>query len=123
MFNEEKIKDIVRYTRICMQVCIICVNYTSRINTHSHKWHLINKKSLWNPEVQCYIHKDCPIRFQLVVIKIQFQLWKIIFYENSLSQIKPNPLIHIYFFKIHSNIVFPSKPRPSSMSVSCRFGC
>ena len=41
---------------------------------------------LWNPEVQCHIHKGSPI------IPI-------------LSRINPIPRIDTHFFKIHSNII------------------
>ena len=44
---------------------------------------------LWNPEVQCRIHKGSPI-------------------IPTLSRINPIPYIDAYFFKIHSNIVLPS---------------
>ena len=37
-----------------------------------------------------------------------------------LSRINSNPRIHIYFLKVHSNIV-PSRPRPSQRSLSSRF--
>ena len=49
---------------------------------------------LKNLKVQCCIHKDSPI------IPI-------------LSRINPMPHIHAYFFKIFSNLVLPSSPRPS----------
>ena len=45
------------------------------------------------PEVECNIHKSSPI------IPI-------------LSPIKSIPPINTYFFKIHSNTVLPSTPRP-----------
>ena len=48
---------------------------------------------LWNPGVQCRIHKGSPI------IPI-------------LSQINPITRIDTYLFKVHSNIVFLSTPRP-----------
>ena len=48
---------------------------------------------LWNPEVQCRIHKGSPI------IPI-------------LSRINPISRIDTYLFKVHSNIVLPSTPRP-----------
>ena len=40
-----------------------------------------------------------------------------------LSRINSIPCIDTYFFKIHSNIVLPSTPRPSSRSLSCRLTC
>ena len=48
---------------------------------------------LWDPEVQCSIHKGSPI------IPI-------------LSWINPITRIDTYLFKVHSNIVLPSTPRP-----------
>ena len=45
-----------------------------------------------NPEVQYRIHNGSPI-------------------TPILSRINPIPHIDTYFFKIHSNIVFPSTPR------------
>ena len=48
--------------------------------------------SLWNPEVQCRIHKGSPI------IPI-------------LTRINPITHIDIYLFKGHSNIVLPSTPK------------
>jgi hypothetical protein len=48
---------------------------------------------LWKPEVQCRIHKGSPI------IAI-------------LSRINPILRIDTYIFKVHSNIVLPSTPRP-----------
>ena len=53
----------------------------------------INKlHGLWNPEVQCRIHKGS------LIIPI-------------LSRINPIPCIDTYLFKVHSNIVLPSTPR------------
>ena len=59
---------------------------------------------LWNPEVQCRIHKGSPI------IPI-------------LSRINPITRIDTYLFKVHSNIVLLSMPRPPHRSLSCRFTC
>ena len=57
---------------------------------------------LWNPEVQRRIHKGPPI-------------------IHILSQINPITRIDTYLFKVHSNIVLPSTPRPPQRSLSCRF--
>ena len=59
---------------------------------------------LWNREVQCRIHKASPI------IPIQ-------------SRINPIPRIDTYFFKVDSNIVLQSTPRPPNRSLSCRITC
>ena len=48
---------------------------------------------LWNAEVQCRIHKGSP----LILI---------------LSLIDPITRIDTYLFKVHSDIVLPSTPRP-----------
>ena len=53
---------------------------------------------LWNPEVQCRIHKDSPI------IPI-------------LSRINPIPRIDTHLFKVHSNIVLQSTPRSVGLPV------
>ena len=50
---------------------------------------------------ECRIHKGSPI------IPI-------------LSRINPIPRIDTYLFKVYSNIVFPSTPRPPQRSLSCR---
>ena len=39
----------------------------------------------------------------------------------NLSRINPILRIDTHFFKVHSNIVLPSTPRPSFISLSCRF--
>ena len=36
-----------------------------------------------------------------------------------LSRINPIPRIEAYLFKVHSNIVLPSTPRPPQRSLSC----
>ena len=59
---------------------------------------------LRNPEVQCRIHKGSPI-------------------ITILSRINPIPRIDTNLFKVHSNIVLPSTPRPPQRSLSCRFTC
>jgi len=53
----------------------------------------IKLHGLWNPEVQCRIHKGSPI------IPIQ-------------NRINPIPRIDTYFFKVHCNIVLPSSLGP-----------
>ena len=63
-------------------------SYFSYSTAHINKLH-----GLMNPEVQCHIHKGSPI------IPI-------------LSQINPITRIDTYLFKVHSNIVLPSTPRP-----------
>ena len=55
--------------------------------------------NLWNSEVQCHIHKGSP------VIPI-------------LSRINSIPHIDTYLFKVHSNIVLPSTPRPHQRPLS-----
>ena len=56
--------------------------------------HLTNQlHGLWNPEVQCCIHKGSPI-------------------IPVLSRINSIPHIITYFFKVLSDIVLPSTPRP-----------
>ena len=57
-------------------------------------FYLITNNGLWNPEVQCHIHKDSPI------IPI-------------LTQTNPIPRIDTYSLNIHYNNVLPSKSRPS----------
>jgi hypothetical protein len=42
---------------------------------------------------------------------------------HILSRINPIPRIDTYFFKIHSNIVFPSTPRPPERPLSYRCTC
>ena len=54
---------------------------------------IIYTKCSINPEAQCSIHKGSPI------IPIS-------------SRINPIPRTATYLFKIHSNIVLPSTPRP-----------
>ena len=58
----------------------------------------IKVHDLWNPEVQCRIHEGSPI------IPI-------------LGQINLIPRIDAYLFKVHSNIVLPSTPRPPQRSI------
>ena len=41
--------------------------------------------------------------------------------RNLESLINPIPGIHTYFFKVYSNIVLPSSPRPRHWSRSYRF--
>ena len=69
----------------------------------TEKWENNNNNyllhGLWNPEDQCRIHKGSPI------IPI-------------LSRINPNTRIDTYLFKVHSNIVLPSTPRPPQKSLS-----
>ena len=57
----------------------------------SEKGKDFNFHGLWNPEVQCHIHKGSPI------IPI-------------LSRINPIPRTYTYLLKVHSNIVLPSTP-------------
>ena len=57
---------------------------------------------LWNPKVQCRIHKGSPI------IPI-------------LSRINPIPRMDTHIFKIHFNIVLPSTTRPSKRHIYCWF--
>ena len=74
--------------------------FLSPPHTVSHNFHtkliMVSNQihGLWNPEVQCHIHKGSPI------IPI-------------LSRINPIPRIDTNFFKVHSNIVLPPIPRPS----------
>ena len=57
---------------------------------------------LWNPEVQCRIHKGSTI-------------------TPILSRINSITRNDTYLFKVHSNIVLPSTPCPPQMSLSCKF--
>ena len=59
---------------------------------------------LMKPKVECRIHKGSPI------IPI-------------LSRINPIPRIDTHLFKVHSNTLLPSTPRPPQRSLSCRFTC
>ena len=49
---------------------------------------------LWDPEVQCRIHRGCPI-------------------ISILSRNNPYPRVDTYFYKISSNIVLPTTPMSS----------
>ena len=69
--------------------------------TESHNWtHYLH--DLRNPEVQCRVHKGSPI-------------------ISILSRINPITRIDTYLFKVHSNIVLASTPRPPQRCLSCRF--
>ena len=88
-------------------------NFLSRTGATCDRYHTLpcvyiykynSLLGLWNPEVQCCIHKGSPI------IPI-------------LSRINPIHRINTYFFKIHSNIVLPFTRRSSSRSLSFRCTC
>ena len=78
-FNTKCKQEMQTITMYCKQ---------RRIYVYKHSYWIAWLHSLWNPEVQCRIHKDSPI------IPI-------------LSRINPISRIDTYFFKIHSKDLFP----------------
>ena len=63
-----------------------CSNFNHTITQLLNKLHV-----LWNPEVQCRIHKGPPI-------------------ISILSLVNSNPLTGTYFLRIYYNIVLPAHP-------------
>ena len=93
-FPRKKVLTKIIIKKFLVENCLWLQNnfledrFLQNIFIKSHSLH-----GLWNPETQCRIHKGSAI------IPI-------------LTQINPIPRIGTYPFKVHSNNVLPSTPKP-----------